>query len=212
MASSPTVRWNCSLPPEVAGRLVSTASVYARRIALIDNYLNGLRNKGVQLAQKRGPVPRLRLVSGSRGEIVIDGKLDDEPWRKCPIASTGRLRELQTGRQPIFGTSIKTAWIGERSLLRDSLRGSSPANGSPNIATTKNGDQAIWYGDVVEILLDTDSHSYYQIAVNPAGAVGRPRSRRRQEQLVPLGIAGRSRDARGGRSLDGRDPHPGRAG
>ena len=40
-----------------------------------------------------------------------------------------------------------------------------------NIATTKDGDQAIWYGDAVEVLLETDAHSYYQIAVNPAGAL-----------------------------------------
>jgi tetratricopeptide (TPR) repeat protein len=40
-----------------------------------------------------------------------------------------------------------------------------------NITTTKHDDEAIWYGDVVEIELDTDSHSYYQIAVNPAGAL-----------------------------------------
>jgi tetratricopeptide (TPR) repeat protein len=40
-----------------------------------------------------------------------------------------------------------------------------------NVTATKHDDEAIWYGDVVEVLLDTDSHSYYQIAVNPAGAL-----------------------------------------
>ncbi len=29
----------------------------------------------------------------------------------------------------------------------------------------------MWYGDCVEIHLETDSHSYYQLAVNPAGAL-----------------------------------------
>ena len=29
----------------------------------------------------------------------------------------------------------------------------------------------MWYGDAVEIVLETESHSYYQIAVNPAGAL-----------------------------------------
>lgn len=144
-------------------------SVYARRIALIDDYLNGLRNKREQLAQKRGPVPRLRLVSGSRGKVVIDGKLDDEPWKKCPVASTGRMRELQTGREPIYGTSFKTAWIGNN--LYFAIRCEDHPGEKLNVATTKNGDQAIWYGDVVEILLATESHSYYQIAVNPAGAL-----------------------------------------
>ena len=143
-------------------------SVYAKRIALIDNYLDGLRNKSLQLAQKRGPVPRLRLVGDSRGEIVIDGKLDDEPWQNCPTASTGSLRELQTGRQPIYGTSIKTSWIGNN--LYFAIRCQDQPGEKPNSTTTKNEDQAIWYGDVIEVLLDTDSHSYYQIAVNPAGA------------------------------------------
>ena len=153
----------------VAKSKTNADSVYARRIKLIDNYLNGLRNKSVQLAQKRGPVSRLRLVSGSRGEITINGKLDDEPWQKCPTASTGRLRELQTGRQPIYGTSIKTNWIGNN--LYFAIRCEDQKGNKPNVATTKNGDQALWYGDAVEILLETDSHSYYQIAVNPAGAL-----------------------------------------
>jgi len=144
-------------------------SVYGKRIKLIDNYLNGLRSKRVQLAQKRGPVPKLRLVGRRRGKIVIDGKLDDEAWRKCPVASTGRMWELQTGRQPIYGTAIKTAWIGANLYL--AIRCQDHPGDKLNIATTRAGDQAIWYGDAIEILLDTDSHSYYQIAVNPSGAL-----------------------------------------
>ena len=144
-------------------------SVYGKRVNLIDNYLNGLRAKRVQLAQKRGPVPRLRLVSGSRGAVVVDGKLDDEPWEKCPVASTGRMWELQTGRQPIYGTSIKVAWIGNN--LYFAIRCEDHPGEKPNIASTKDGDQAIWYGDAVEIILETESHSYYQLAVSPADAL-----------------------------------------
>jgi hypothetical protein len=40
-----------------------------------------------------------------------------------------------------------------------------------NLTATKHDDEAIWYGDLVEIELDTDSHSYYQIAVNPAASL-----------------------------------------
>ena len=148
---------------------VDEASVHGRRIRLIDNYLNGLRSKSVQLTQKRGPVPKLRLVGDSRGTIVVDGKLDDEPWRACPAASTGRMRELQTGRQPIYGTAIKTLWIG--SNLYFAIRCGEHPGEELNIATTKNGDQAVWYGDAVEVLLETESHSYYQIVVNPSGAL-----------------------------------------
>lgn len=153
----------------VAKSQATPDSLYGQRIQLIDNYLNGLRNKSVQLAQKRGPVSRLRLVSGSRGEIVVDGRLDDEPWERCPVASTGSMRELQTGRTPIYGTTFKTEWIGNN--LYFAIRCQEKPGEKLNIGTTKSGDQAIWYGDVVEILLNTESHNYYQIAVNPAGAL-----------------------------------------
>ena len=82
-------------------------SIYGRRLALIDDYLKGLRSKSQQLGRKRGPVPKLRLVGEAQGPIVIDGKLDEDTWTQCPTAATGRLRELQTGRQPIFGTTFK---------------------------------------------------------------------------------------------------------
>ena len=154
---------------ESARSTVEQGSIYARRIELIHRYLEGLRNKRAQLAQKRGPVPRLRLVGDPRGEIVIDGALDDEAWQKCPVASIGRLRELQTGHQPVFGTRFQSAWRNGDLYL--AIRCDERRGYPLNVATDRSGDPAIWYGDVIEILLETDSHGYYQIAVNPAGAV-----------------------------------------
>jgi hypothetical protein len=40
-----------------------------------------------------------------------------------------------------------------------------------NIGTDKNEDSNIWNGDCVEILLETSTHSYYQLVVNPAGVM-----------------------------------------
>lgn len=164
-----------------AKSVVSGESIYGRRIQLIDNYLNGLRNKATQLAQKRGPVPQLRLVSGiaQRGGIAVDGRLDDGPWVNIPNASIGRLQELHTGRLPTFGTQFMAEWIGND--LYFAIRCEERPGEKLNIATTKDGDQAIWYGDVIEIELSTDAHSYYQLAISPAGALvdldrGAPRS------------------------------------
>jgi tetratricopeptide (TPR) repeat protein len=164
-----------------AKHCVEADSVYARRLALIDEFLEALRSKAQLLGQKRGPVTQLRTVWGPKDPIVIDGRLNDDYWVNCPTSSTGRLRELQTGRQPIFGTTVMAAW--DRGHLYFGIRcdeHAGPAVGQPsgkdkkpelNIATTKNEDQSIWYGDLIEIELDTDSHSYYQIAVNPSGAL-----------------------------------------
>lgn len=150
---------------------VHEGSIYAARVHLIDNYLNGLRNKAIQLAQKRGPVPSLRLVSGAtqRGKIEIDGRLDDGPWTSIPVASTGRLRELQTGKIPTYGTRFMTEWIGND--LYFAIRCDEQPQEQLNVTATKDGDQAIWYGDVVELEIATEAHSYYQLAISPSGAL-----------------------------------------
>ncbi|MDA0833154.1 MAG: DUF4838 domain-containing protein, partial [Planctomycetota bacterium] len=148
---------------------VDDGSIYGVRIGLFDEFLVQLRIKSVLLAQKRGKVPTLRLVGATRHDIVIDGKLDDQSWVECPVAATVRLSELQTGRQPTYGTTVKSAWKGND--LYFAIRCDEAPGEKLNIATTKNEDQAIWYGDAVEILLETEMHSYYQIVVNPAGAL-----------------------------------------
>ena len=148
---------------------VPADTVYALRLALMDDFLDRLRSKAALLRQKRGPVPKLRLVWEPKEPIVIDGKLDDQYWRDCPTSSIGSLRELQTGRRPIFGTKVMSGW--DRGSLYFGIRCEERPGEALNVATTKNEDQSIWYGDVVEIELDTDVHSYYQIAVNPSGAL-----------------------------------------
>ncbi|MCA9222578.1 MAG: hypothetical protein KDA71_19765, partial [Planctomycetales bacterium] len=144
------------------------ASVYGQRIALIDDYLKGLRMKTEQLGQKRGPVPKVRLV-GDAHDIISDGKLDDEYWQTCPVAATGKFRELQTGRTPTFGTSFKAGWQG--SNLYFAIRCDEHPGEKPVSASTRDDDQAIWHGDAIEIELATETHSYYQIAISPAGHI-----------------------------------------
>jgi len=144
-------------------------SIYAKRLAFIDEYLESLRNKSKQLARKRGPVPRLRMVWDA-SDIVIDGKLDEKYWQECPVAATGSMRELQTGRLPTYATTFKSGW-GPGGNLYFAIRCEERPGQPLNIGTKKNEDQAMWYGDVVEILLETESHAYYQFAVNPVGAL-----------------------------------------
>jgi tetratricopeptide (TPR) repeat protein len=150
---------------------VAPDSIHGRRLALIDGFLDALRSKAGQLGQKRGLVAKLRTVREPKEPIVIDGKLDEPYWRDCLSASTGRLRELQTGAQPIFGTTIKAGWDRSGQHLYFGIRCEDRPGEALNVATKKNEDESIWYGDAIEIELDTDSHTYYQIAVNPAGAL-----------------------------------------
>ena len=147
-----------------AERKVPADSVYGKRIALVADYLKALRNRGAQLGKPRGPVPSCRLRDRASG-IRVDGKFDEPFWRY----TTGRLKELQTGRKPVYATSFKVAW--GKGNIYFAIRCEDAAGDKLNIGAKRNEDTAIWYGDVVEILLETDSHSYYQIAINPAGAM-----------------------------------------
>ena len=148
-------------------------SVYAKRLGLIDVFLNTLRSKSKLLGRKRGPVPNMRTVGGweIKEPIVIDGKLDDQHWERHRNWSVGRLRELQTGAQPVFGTTVMSAWDRSGQNLYFAIRCDERPGEKLNVTTTRREDQSLWYGDCVEIHLETDSHSYYQIAVNPAGAL-----------------------------------------
>ncbi len=145
------------------------SSVYGRRIALVEEFLKGLRHKSAQLGRKRGPVPVLRMVGEAREKILVDGKLDEEPWVKSFPSATGRLREIQTGRPPLFGTTVKTLWRGNDFYV--AIHCEEKPGESPRSAADKHDDSALWYGDAVEVLLETESHSYYQIAISPTGAV-----------------------------------------
>ena len=148
---------------------VEPASVYGQRLSLLEDFLKGLRSKSVQLGKKRGQVPVLRLVGEARGKIVIDGKLDEPAWEHCQPASTGQMVEIQTGKQPTFTTSVKATWAGHD--LYFAIRCNEHPGEPVNIGATKKDDPALWYGDAVEILIETESHSYYQIAISPSGAV-----------------------------------------
>jgi len=153
---------------DMAKKQADPTSVYGQRLALIDDYLKGLRMKTHQLGQKRGPVPKVRLV-GDAYNIVIDGKLDEEYWQTCPVAATGKFRELQSGRMPTFGTSFKAGWQG--SNLYFAIRCDEYPGEPPVSASTRDDDPAIWHGDAIEIELATETHSYYQIAISPAGHI-----------------------------------------
>lgn len=151
-----------------AQKAAPQGSVYARRLALVDRFLDGLRRKSSQLGRQRGPVPNVRLVGDAKG-VVIDGSLDDAYWQNCPVAATTKLREIQTGRTPAFATTVKAGW--QAGSLCFAIRCEEARGEEPNDTSVKEDDAALWLGDCVEILLETESRSYYQIAVSPSGII-----------------------------------------
>jgi len=145
-------------------------SVYGRRLAVVADFLKALKDRSAQLAKerKRADVPEMRMWRDAES-VRIDGHLDDDFWRNCPRRAEGHLKDLRTGRKPALATSFKVAW--GREAVYFAIRCRDAKGDAVNVTTKRRDDPALWMGDCVEILLETEQHAYYQIAVNPAGAV-----------------------------------------
>jgi hypothetical protein len=141
-------------------------SVYEKRIAMIADYLAPLKELRAQLSKGRENVPEIVAFDRSAADIVLDGKLDDKFWQNLRV---GGLGELQTGRPPMEGTTFKAAWAGD--ALYFGIRCEDRDMKGLNIGTTRNKDTNLWNGDCIEILIETQTHSYYQVAISPSGAI-----------------------------------------
>ncbi|MEO1990995.1 MAG: DUF4838 domain-containing protein, partial [Pirellulales bacterium] len=140
----------------VAQASVSKESIYFQRLALIDTFLEALRSKARLLALGRGPVPKMRTVWELDEPIKIDGKLDEPYWVKHREWSQGRLREIQTGGRPIFGTSVMAGWARNGQNVYFGIRCDERPGEELNVTAAKHDDEALFYGDAIEIEIDTD--------------------------------------------------------
>lgn len=145
---------------------VDPASVYGQRVAMFEKGLQHRWRFYEQIKDGRVDVPVFALSrdEAAMAEIEIDGKLDEPFWRELP----GRLMLVQSGEAPVYETKFKIGVKGNHlyvgMLCRDEPgRALRAQQHDPD-------DGAIWYGENVEILLETPLHSYYQITINPKGA------------------------------------------
>ena len=149
-----------------AARKAAGDSVYGKRIALLADYLAPMAGLRARLREGRKNVPVAVALGRKADEVKVDGKLDDKFWKR---QRTYGLRELQTGREPSARTTFQVGWAGN--ALYFAVRCEDRDMKGLKVTATKDGDTNIWMGDCVELLIETQCHSYYQIAVNPAGAV-----------------------------------------
>lgn len=141
-------------------------SIYRKRIDWIAEYFARLPEMKTILTKERPAVPVAKARAGW-GTWVIDGKNDDEPWQK--FGGGHSLVELNTGAQPTFATNFHIITTPKQMYIWISCEELKDA--PLNINGSQNDTTSIWGGDVVEILLEPPGHSYYQIAINPAGVM-----------------------------------------
>ncbi len=140
-------------------------SLYAQRIQLLADLmqpLHELRDR-LEIGRKNNPVATFATRTTAP---ALDGKFDETFWKNVPSYT---LKDLKTGGDVANPTSFQVA-LADNSLYF-ALRCEDNDMANVNIPSPKNGDHLIFSGDVVEIEVETPAHSYYQIAIDPAGHV-----------------------------------------
>jgi hypothetical protein len=140
-------------------------SIYGRRVQLLVDFMQPLLTRRDQLAAGRQASPKVRAYHHERGP-TLDGKLDEPFWKGFPRHS---LAELETGAQPTHATQFQVAWANDS--LYFAIVCTDVDVDQMNPGPTQNEDNNIFLGDNIELLLETQTHAYYQIVVSPSGAV-----------------------------------------
>lgn len=149
-----------------AARAAAGDGIYGKRVELLAEYVKPIEQLRARLAVGRVDVPDLPVTARqSKEDLKIDGNLDEQFWKT--VYASYALRDLETGREPDQKTTVRAAWAGNGLCL--AIRCEERGTSTMNIAGKLKDDPSIWEGDAIELLVETQAHSYYQITINPAG-------------------------------------------
>jgi hypothetical protein len=149
------------------------ASLHGRRIQQIADTMKPLEALRVQLSRKRETDLDYRVLetvnTGAKplGSKPLDGNVDKAYWGTARIAPLIKLRPQDP--QPKCNSSFQIQREG--STLHIGIVCQEPDMKGLQSTTTKNDDPKLLEGDHVTLLIETTSRSYYEISINPAGAV-----------------------------------------
>ena len=149
-----------------AARKAAGDTVYGKRIDLVMTYVQPLKEKRIQLVEYRKDVPLAKTVERKGTGLTADGKRDEAFWKDVPVYE---LKDLKTGNAPVSKTTFQVTWADNALCL--SIRCEDADMKNLDVATRDNEDSNIWEGDNIDLFFETPKHAYYQITVNPAGAV-----------------------------------------
>ena len=149
-----------------ARRAAGKDTVYEQRICKLGEWLVTLKDMRAQIARGRKNVPEMKIREVAKPNLNLDGKLDDQVWRDSKYWA---YRELVKGGEPRVKTFFKAFWSDGALYL--GFRCEDPDMANLSITSTKDDDARAWRGDVIELLIETDAHSFYQMVINPDGAL-----------------------------------------
>ncbi|MEM6277851.1 MAG: DUF4838 domain-containing protein [Verrucomicrobiota bacterium] len=150
-------------------------SVYGERLALVDEFLVTFRARATQIGIERPEgLPGYRVLDMSkdkwrdaRDTLTLDGRIEEPFWTSYNHPRP--LREGVTGRRAQDQTRFHVRWHQDSLIF--GIYCELPEGETPLIGSTEDGDPAIKEGEHLELLIQTDKHTYYQLVLNPAGAI-----------------------------------------
>jgi hypothetical protein len=118
---------------------------------------------------KKRKVEDLALQAvAAKGEIVVDGNLDEAVWNETAAVS---MTPLNSTEDPLVKTAVRAVWIKDNLYL--SFDCEEPLVERLSLVERENDDKQIWNDSSVEIFLNPsgDRKNYYQIIINANGVV-----------------------------------------
>ena len=160
---------------DMAKAAAPTDSVYGKRVAMVDEFMPTFRSRAKQMSTPRPEgLPNYRLIDMGKDKwrdvhdtLKLDGKIDEEFWSAYNYPRP--LRQLHSKASPKEQTRFMGRWYKDSLVF--AIRCEFDPGEPPVIGSRKDNDPAIWQGEHLELLIETDRHSYYQIVVNPEGAL-----------------------------------------
>jgi hypothetical protein len=154
-----------------AQQKVPAGSLPGERIALVADYVQPLHARREQLVRNAGRenarVMRINDKDGS--QITLDGRLDEPLWKKMSAYQSGDLPDCITGKVTKTRTRFSVFWSDN--ALYFGIRCDDPDIAHLQSTGSQSDDPHILDGDHLQLLFETQSHVFYQLAVNPAGLV-----------------------------------------
>jgi len=147
-------------------------SFYAKRIALVADYIQPLIARRDQILRnaERENARTVRISDRDGSKIAIDGRLDEEVWKKLSGYQQGNLLDCTTGKDtPKMKSHMGFFWHNNSIYL--GIRCDDPDMKNLKVTGTQNDDPHILGGDHVQLLIETQTHGFYQLAINPTGLV-----------------------------------------
>lgn len=152
---------------------VDPKSIPGQRIQKIATLMKPMHVLKLQLSRKRETDMSYRILethqTGDKAmeDPTLDGQIIVDYWGEGRTASLVKLS--QDAARPQASTKFQIQRKG--SVLHIGIVCQEPDMAGINISATTTGDAKLFEGDYVTLLIETAARSYYEVAINPAGAV-----------------------------------------